>query len=603
MGGQASAYAPAVEPAIVLALVVLAMAMFAWEKVPLEVASLALIAALALTGVLTPAEAFAGISHETVIFIFTLLAMTQGLAATGVMQLVGRRAAFVRGLGERSLLVGLLGTVAAFSSVASNTAVTAAFLPVASASAARAGIPRSRVLLPMAYASMLGGMVLLFGTSTNLVVSAAMTDLGMPPLGFAELAPVGLPAALLGIASIVATRHLLLPAADRERLDPPIGQRAFVTEAVVPAGSRLAGRAHADLGPALGLELLGIVRHQRWIPPASAGAIAVGDRLFLRGSRRELLRIRDLRSLVLQAELLLPPSARGGRTVLAEAYLPAHSPLAGRTVREFRFAERLGLHALAVHRHPAGVEAGVHPVVGARSVGDVALAAGDVLLLSGPADRLRELEDGGLLSILGSESYLPPRYRKAALALLLFALSVGAAGAGLVPPAIAGLLGMLAMIATRCVDAGDAFRVEWRVVLLVGSLLSLGAAMEKSGAGALVAEWLVPLAGTLGPRGVLFQEMALTVPHSAPMSNQAAALVVLPVAVHLAEGLGLAPRPFAIATCLAGSCSFVTPLEPSAALVFGPGHYRFSDFLRAGTPLTLALLALFTWLIPLVWPL
>ena len=585
-----------------LGIVLLAMVAFAIERIPMEVVSLGLVAALAVTGVLTPAESFSGLSNETVIFIFTLLSMTQGLASTGVMQIVGRRAAFVRQFGERSFLAGLLIVVSAFSSIASNTAVTAAFLPVASAAAARARIPRSRVLLPMAYASMLGGMIFLFGTSTNLVVSEAMTKLGMPPLGFTELTPAGLPAAALAIVLIVAGSRFLAPRRGESTEDPPVDHRQFVTEAVIPAGSRLIGRTVGAIGSGLDFEIVGLVRDDSWVRAPGDLPVRAGDRLVIRGDTPAVLRVKDLRSMVLQAELRLPAAAQGGPTMLAEAFVPPHSPLVGRTLREFLFDRRLGLLPLAIHRHPT-VYAGGVPDFASAHVGNVQIAAGDVLLLSGPPQRMRELGDGELLKVLGGVEYRRPRYRKALLAVLIFGASVAVAGAGLAPPALAGLVGLLLMIATRCIDVGEAFRIEWRVVLLVGSLLALGLAMEKSGAGALMARGLLPLADLLGARGMLFVVMLLTVALSAPMSNQAAALVVLPVAVSIARMLELEPRPFAIATCLAASCSFMTPLEPSAALVYGPGHYRFADFLRAGTPLTLVLLVLFVLLVPMVWPL
>lgn len=587
-------------PFLVLGIVVVAVALFASERIPLEVASLALILLLALTGVLTPAEAFAGIADETVIFIFALLAMTQGLASTGVMQLVGRRAAFVRGYGERRFLLVLLLVVIAFSSVASNTAVTAAFLPIASSAAARAGISRSRVLLPMAYGSMLGGMVLLFGTSTNLVVSAGMERFGLAPIGFAELAPVGLPLALMAVAFIVLTNRFLLPGREGPGDDPPLAQREFVTEAIVAPGARLVGRPLADLGDLLDLPILGLVRGGTWTPAASRTPVDAGDRLILRGDREAILRAKEQRGMVLAAELELPPGTAAGSTVLAEVFVPPHSPLVGKTTREFYFRQRLGLRPLAMHRHPA-MEPGLPLPFQTRSLAETRLAPGDVLLVAGPPHRLRQLYEGELLTVLGGVHHRPPRYRKAALSVGIFGVVVVLAGTRLVPPAVAGLAGMLAMIATRCVDAAEAFRVEWRVVLLIGSLLALGAAMEKSGAGTLVAGAIVPIAEVAGPRGVLFALMLLTVVLSAPMSNQAAALVVLPVAIHAAELLGVDPRPFAIATCLAASCSFMTPLEPSAALVYGPGHYRFTDFLRAGAPLTALLLAGLALAVPWVW--
>lgn len=584
---------------IVLGLVVVSIAMFAIERIPLEVTSLALITLLALSGVLTPAEAFSGLSNETVIFIFTLLAMTQGLASTGVMQIVGRRAAFARWLGERSFLGSLLVTVTAFSSLASNTAVTAAFLPVASATASRAGIPRSQVLMPMAYASMLGGMIFLYGTSTNLVVSEAMTRLGMEPLGFAELLPAGLPAALLALGLLIFGSRFLMPSRAARPAERPVDRRTFVTEAVLPEGSRLIGRTVDEIARGLDFEIVGLVREGRWIRRPAQVQVAAGDHLLIRGGARALIRLQDLRSLLLEAELHL---AGSGPQVIAETYVPPHSALIGRSIREFHLVERLGLVVLALHRHPHFYRESDVELEEALLT-EIPLAPGDVLLVSGSPQRLRELTSGELLGVLGSIDYSRPRYRKAALAVLIFAASLFAAASGLAPAAVAGLVGILTMLATRCVDAREAFRIEWRVVLLIGALLALGQGMEKSGAGELLAQGLVPLADTIGARGLLFVVMAITVFLSAPMSNQAAALVVLPMAISVAGMLDLNPRTFAIATTLAASCSFMTPLEPSAALVYGPGRYRFVDFLRAGTPLTLLLLALFVVLVPLFWPL
>jgi di/tricarboxylate transporter len=225
-----------------------------------------------------------------------------------------------------------------------------------------------------------------------------------------------------------------------------------------------------------------------------------------------------------------------------------------------------------------------------------------VLLLRGPEERLHALVEGNDVTLLGEIEHRPFRYARAGLATAIFATAIAAAGLRLTSPAIAGLCGLLAMIATGCVDSRTAFRVDWRVVILIGSLLALGAAMEKSGAGELVARSIIPLAAFAGPRGVLCAVMLLTIALSIPMSNQASALVMVPIAFHAAVDLGLDPRPFVMGTCLAASCAFMTPLEPSAALVYGPGHYRFADFLRIGSPVTALMLVLLTLAVPTVWP-
>lgn len=312
--------------------------------------------------------------------------------------------------------------------------------------------------------------------------------------------------------------------------------------------------------------------------------------------------MRSLRSLGLRGELKF--TAREDRShVVVEAWVPPTSPLVVRSVRGLHFVDRFGRLVLALHRYPALDRPHPPATEGAgEPPRSLPLAVGDVLLLSGSERRIRHLAEEGDLAVLGTVEYSRPRYHRATLAVAIFAAAVAVAGLEVVPPAVAGLAGMLLMIATGCVAPRTAFRIDWRIIILIASLLALGRAVEKSGAGEAVARTLIPLADLVGPRGVLCLVMIRTVALSVPMSNQAVALVMLPVAVHAAVDLGVDPRPFAVGTCLAASCAFLTPLEPSAGLVSGPGRYRFGDFVRVGTPLTVLALALLTVCIPLVWP-
>jgi di/tricarboxylate transporter len=589
--------------AVVLAILAIAIVLFAHERIPLEVSALSVVALLAVTGVLTPAQAFAGFANDTVILIFTLLSMTQGLASTGVVQLVGQRVTGLARFGPGAFVLAVMAVVAALSSVVSNTVTTAAFLPVVIGAAERARLSASRVLLPMAYASMLGGTIFLVGTSTNLVVSSVMERTGLGPLGFAELAPLGLPAAVLGVGLTAALARLLLR--DRGAGDADaVPAREYLAEVAVAKGSRYAGGPLRALTQGLGLRVLSVTRGGAALEPAPELALAEGDALLLEEDRLDLLRVKDLRGLVL--EDVAEPGAGAGDTVLVEASVPVGSSLVGRSLEEAFFAEHFGLAALGISRRPAiqrltRVQL-LHGLFGAHRLSTLPLAAGDVLLVRGPRPRVRALADGRTLALLGNVEYQPVRHGKAAVAVAIFAGALAAGGTGLLPLAVAGLCGMLLMIATRCVDARVAFRVDWRVVLLIGAMMALGVALEETGAGRWVASVLVPLAAQAGPRGVLAALMILTIVLSAPMSNQAAALVVLPVAVAAARQLGLDPRPFAIGVCLAASFSFVTPLEPSCVLVYGPGRYRFADFLRMGGPVTLVLLGLCVAVIPLRWP-
>lgn len=593
--------------AIVLGTVLVALVLFSLDRIPIEVSSLTVVCVLAITGVLTPQQAFEGFSNDTVIFIFTLLAMTQGLASTGVVQLVGQRLAFFARYGHQVFVLAMMGAVAAFSSIISNTVTTAAFLPVAIGAAHRAKVPKSKVLLPLAYASMLGGMIFLYGTSTNLVASAAMEKLGLEGIGVTELTPVGLPVAVLGILVVVLLGPLLLPARAEQGGMGDWSLRDYLTEAVLPPDSRYVGKELAEITEGLGLRVIGLVRHGQSMP-AVPSAVLVGDeRIIIEGKRDDILRVKDLQGIEIRPDVrLADEELRSKDAVLVEASVPPGSPLVGRSLKEVLFVERYGLVALALHRKPAIQRLTklqmLGRIFGEQSLSAMPLSVGDVLLLRGPRSRLAELADGTTLLVLTDVEYQPPRYAKALMAVGIFLGALGAGTLGLVPLSVAGLAGMLAMIVTGCVDARIAFRVDWRVVLLIGSMMALGVAMEVSGAGKYLGGMVAELGSYGGPRTVMTLLMVLTILLSAPMSNQAAALVVLPVAVSAAAQLGVDARPFAIGVTLAASCSFITPLEPSCVLVYGPGHYRFTDFFRLGTPLTAVLVAILVFAVPVLWP-
>jgi di/tricarboxylate transporter len=593
--------------AIVLGLVVIAVVLFSVEVIPLELSSLIVVCLLVLCRVLTPDEAFAGFSNDTVIFIFTLLVMTQGLASTGVVQLVGQRLAFFARYGHQTFVLAMMVVVVLFSLALSNAVTTAAFLPVAIGAANRAKVPRSKVLLPLAYASMVGGMIMIYGTSTNLVASEAMQNLGLAPIGVWEMAPVGLPVAVIGVAMVVLLGPLLLPSRQGEAGVGEWALRDYLTEAVLPEGSRYIGKQLAEISEGLGLRVIGLVRDGQALPANPTQLLTGADRLIIEGRREDMLRVKDLVGIEIRPDLRLSDSElRLKDTLLVEASVPPGSPLVSRSLKEVLFAERYGLVALAIHRRPAIQRLTklqmLGRLFGGQSLSSLPLSVGDVLLLRGPRSRIHELADGSTLVVTTDVEYQPPRYGKATLATLLFVGVLVAGTMDVVPLSVAGLVGMILMIATGCVDSRMAFRVDWRVVLLIGSMFALGVAMEKSGAGMFLGRKVIDLVGVDSPRVVLLLVMTLTMLLSAPMSNQAAVLVMLPVAVNAASQLGLDPRPFAIGVTVAASCSFITPLEPSCVMVYGPGHYRFSDFFRLGTPLTVVLIAFLVAAVPIVWP-
>jgi di/tricarboxylate transporter len=313
------------------------------------------------------------------------------------------------------------------------------------------------------------------------------------------------------------------------------------------------------------------------------------------GLRADLLKIKDVKGLDFKADVhLADPEIDKDNLTIVEGVLLPRSPLIGQSLKSLEFKERYGLQVLALHR------AGSVP----RKISRARLRLGDVLLLQGTAENVKRLERGNLFNIFGGVD--PQRLNRAhaPLALTIFAASILAVAFNLVTLPVAALSGAFLMFLTRCLSPEEGYRnVEWKALILIGALLSLGAAMEASGAGKYLAQQLIGLVGAHNPYALLSCFFVLTVALTQPMSNQAAALVVLPIAIQTAFELGSDPRTFAMMVAISASSSYLTPLEPSCLMVYGPGKYQFSDFLRVGTPLTLLIYLIAIVLVPVFWPL
>lgn len=580
--------------ATVLGILLVVVVLLSTPRVPLEFTAVAAVTLLAATGALPAPDAFSGFVDPAVLFIFSLLAMAQGLMSAGVARPLGRLMELAAGRGERTFLVVTMVIVAAFSSVVSNTATTAAFLPIASATARRVGLSVGRILLPLAYASMIGGTLFLPGTSTNVIVSSALRSWGHPPLGFAELTPLSLPVAVLALAAISVLAPWLL------RGEPPEEVRFFRADAAVEEGSPFVGGPVSEIGRTTGVTVLATVSNGRLSPGAPHRRLLPGDRVIVEGTRERLAALESSPGVRLRTTDTL----EDGPVRIVEASVPPGSSLEGRSMRELLFSERFGLVALAVHRGPALAAGRGWPL--ARAVEELAhepLAAGDVLLLRGPVERVQQLAEERALLVLDDVEVTPVRAGRTLAAAAIFAASLVVGGKDWLPLPVAGMAGLVAMVATGLVPMRRALRVDWRVLALIGAMIAVGRAVERSGLADAVGHLAVQAASGGGPLAVMFALMVATVVLSAPMSNQAAALVMLPVALSAAVELGVEPRPFAIAITLAASFSFVTPLEPSCVMVFRPGRYTFWDFLRMGLPITALLLLLLAFGIPEVWPL
>ena len=587
------------EVGLLLTILVVAMVLFSFEWVPADVVALGILLALILTGLVPADRAFAGFGSETVMMFLGLLIMTAALLRTGVVDQVGRWISRRAGPRPQRLLVLIVIAVAVLGAFISNTASTAFFLPVVMGIAARTSTSPTKLLMPLAFGSILSSSVSLISTSTNIIVSGLMQQSGMAAMGMFELAPVGIPIAAVGVAYVLTLGRRLMPDRGKAGVEPAFGLGPYLTEVVIRPGSKLIGRTlgEAGLGSELDLTVVKIVRERaRYLAPRSNTRLAEGDVLLVEGRRPDVLKVKDIAGIDIKADVDLADSDLQAEDVrLVEAILPPGSPLVGRTLRSHRFRERYGLQVLAIHRH--------HETLTAK-LRKVRLRMGDVLLLQGDQHVLAGLEGDRSFRILGSVDEPRPNVRRSRPAIVIFAGALMLATFGVVSLPVAMLLGALAAFLTGCITPEEAYReVEWKAIILVGCMLALGAAMEATGAAPYLASQVTRLVSGESPVWLLTAFFALTVLLTQPMSNQAAAVVVLPVAIQTAAQLQLNPRTFAMMVAVAASCSYLTPLEPSCMLVYGPGRYRFADFLKVGLPLTLIIGVLAVVLVPLVWPL
>lgn len=563
-------------------------------RLPPDVVGLALIVLLVAAGILTPAEAFRGFGSETVMLILGLLIVTAAMTRTGVVEVLGGAMLRFTGRSPFRILVVVVLTAATLSTFMSNTAATAFLVPVVLGLARRARTPVRPLLLPLAFASIVSSSVLLIGTSTNLVVSGLLEQAGEAPLGMFELTPLGLPIAVVGVVYLLVVGRLFLQAAPDDLLPGPGDLRAFLSEILLPADSDLVGRSLGELGlgEQLDIQVLRVLR--RGAPPIAPRADLVlhaGDVLLVEARPEELLKVKRTAGIEIRADHeladpTLPTEALG----IVEAILLPRSPLVGTTLKEARFRQRYGVQVLGVSRQGT---------LTTQKLSGLSLQVGDILILQGAHADIAGLVEAGHLRVLKALEDLTRQPSGAGYTVALFALALGLGASGIAPLSVTVLGAAVLVFAAGRLRPSDVYRdIEWSAVILIGSMLALGVALEKSGAAAVLAGVLVDALGAYGSVALSGAFFATAVVLTQIMSNQAAAVLLVPIALEVAVRLGVPGRPFAAVIAVAASCSYLTPLEPACLLVYGPGGYRFSDFPRYGAVLTLLIGALAVGLAP-----
>lgn len=601
------------EIAITLSLLLLALALFASEKLPVDVIGIVLVIGLVLTGVLSINEGIAGFGDNIIITIGGLFVLTGGLIKTGLVDLIGRRLYKIAGNNEL-FLTALIMTVAAVSaSVLKNTTTTAMFLPVVIGLAERAKIPPSRLLMPLAFGAILGGSCTLIGTSTNLAVSGAMQKLAdkIPPqfgahlyaYSMFELTLVGVVIFLVGMLYMLFLGRKMLPhRGGEESFTEQYQIREYISELLVLPGSHLIGKTlrEANLNTELDLNVIGIIRDDKQIiSPASRERINLNDLLIVEGKIGNILNVKTEAGLEIKPDFKLNDGVLESDDIeLFEVMVMRDSKLVGQTLKTLRFRQNYDLTVLAINRHGETF---------LEKLSEVRLKFGDVLLVQGRRRRIEALVVDGELLLLEDVSKESLRIEKRKWAILAFglflALSLSKPLTGIdIPLTIAVLIGVLILLATKTIRYAELYSlIDFRLLVLIACMMSFGVAMEKTGTDKYLADLIVQYFQAYGAHAVLAGFFVLTVVLTQPMSNQAAALVVLPVAIKTAVLLGLNPRTFAVAITYAASFSFITPLEPACVLVYTPGRYKFMDFVKIGTFLTIIVFIVAMLLVPFFW--
>lgn len=587
------------------------IALFLTDRLRADLVALLTVIALGLTGILSPQEAFSGFSRSAVITILAIFILAEGLQRTGVTEQVGHLLLRIAGTRESWLVVVVMLAGAFLSLFMNNIAAASVLLPAVAGAGRKAGVNPARILMPLAFATILGGMATLL-TTTNIVVSTLLRDEGVAGYGLLDFAPLGLPIVAVGVAYMALIGRRLLPAhwpadyleAARQAEEDLVGVYRLgehLFRIRVPLGSALNGKTLAQSAFRERYNLTAVaIEHngQLTLSPAPDKTVQEGDIILFAGNLEEL-RQRDVEPYfeILPSRDWREQDLESPAIVVAETVLAPRSGLIGQTLRQAHFREKYGMTVLAIWRAGQQIR---------TELADLPLQFGDALLLQGPRERLRVLQAEPDLIVLSNEqeeSKLVPGKGRLALAIMIVTLALAAVNSALVAEVMLG--GALAMVLARVLTMDHAYQsVEWKSIFLIAGMLPMGIAITKTGAAALLATWLITFLGPAGPLALLAGLFILATLLTQTMNGAAVATVMAPIAIETAQNIGVDPRSLAMGVALATSMAFLTPLgHPVNVLVMGPGGYRFHDYFKVGLPLTVLLTILIISLLPRVWSL
>lgn len=597
----------AAENWLIIGILAVSLILFVWEQLRADVVALIVLVACVVTGLVPARNAFLGFADPAVVTVWTVFIISGGITRTGLAERIGGIITRLAGENERAILITMMGITATMSAFMNNIGAVAIMLPAVMGLCRRLDIPPSKMLMPLAVAALLGGNITLIGTPPNLIAVALMEQLtpttGLQPFQFFDYTPTGLIVTVVGLIYMLLIGFSLLPSRTSgeevsEGYEIPAD---LLTEAIVTEDSAIHKRRIRKVR--FGLEndvaLLYVRRGEQFLPQSSDQRLRAKDVLLIEGPSDHVTRVSQKLRLPLrsewEAETIEAQLQAGGR--LIEMTLSPRSRFRGLTLREIGFRSRYGVTVLAI-RH-AG-ESLVSQVV------DVPLRFGDVLLTQGPADRYEGLKLNPNFIVLDNTPQKRGfRHEKGGIALAILLLTLIAV---IFVPAdavsITMLIGAIAVVVTGVLTIEEAYdAIDWKAVFLIAGMLPLGEAMNNTGTAEILAQGVIAALGDQGPRVLLGAIFVLTAGLTSVISNAAATVLIIPIAVSSALTLGINPEPFVMTVVIAASSAFLLPIGHQAnIIIYGLGGYRFADFLKVGIWLTLLLLVVVVVVMPLIWP-
>lgn len=589
-----------VEIIIVFGLIVLALILFAIDNVPFDLVAMIVMASLMVSGILDPKEGFSGFSNPATITIAAMFALSRGIQKTGALEIVSQYLNKLTRLSLPNSTLIIMSVVALISAFINNTAAVVIFIPILITTALRMKVSPSKMLIPLSFASMFGGVCTLLGTSTNILVSSIAENNDLEPFGMFEFTPFGLIILISGFVYLYLAGIKMVPSRRKASdLTQDFGTLNYlsdirITDKFTHLGDPL-NEVEEDWH--LDIEVIYVYRDKKTVWKKDKITLKADDILRIRGSAEQI------HTLIQSGPgLEIHPHRKWreadvtrGDYQLIEAVVAPDSESDCRNVREIDFAGKYEAVVLGVYKQgePAG-----------EALGEITLRGGDSVLLALEKKQIGALKKDDDFVVVSEADIEHYATQKMPMALAIIAMVVLSAALNWVPIVVSASTGVILMVFTGCLRTNDIYKaINWKVIFLLAGVIPLGLAMQKTGAAKLLSDLIVETVGHLGPRAVLSGYFLLTTLLTAMISNQATAAILATLAIETAEGLGVHARPFLMAVTFAASLSLITPWGyQTNTLIYGPGRYRFTDFTKVGAPLNLFFWVLGTIFIPIFWP-